>query len=157
METFAPVSACRFTRMRITTEQPTEFIDLTERIDHYVATTGVLTGLINIQSLHTTAAILLNEHEPLLLTDFAALLERLAPGAETYRHDDRRLRTVNMTPGERINGHAHCRALLLGPSVCLNIVDGHLQLGRWQRLFLVELDGPQPRDLSVLLFGEAGR
>ena len=157
METLAPVSACRFTRIRIATERPTEFIDLTERVNACVAETGILAGLVNIQSLHTTAAILVNEHEPLLLTDFTALLERLSPVSGTYRHDDRAIRTVNLTPVERTNGHAHCRALLLGPSACLNVVDGRLQLGRWQRLFLVELDGPQLRDLSVLLVGEAGR
>ena len=64
---------------------------------------------------------------------------------------------MNLTPDERRNGHAHCRALLLGPSACLNVVDGRLQLGRWQRVFLVELDGPRAREISVLMLGEGGR
>jgi len=44
-------------------------------------------------------------------------------------------------------------ALLLAPSACLNVVEGRLRLGRWQRVFLVELDGPRTREVSVLLMG----
>jgi secondary thiamine-phosphate synthase enzyme len=61
---------------------------------------------------------------------------------------------VNLVEEERPNGHAHCRALLLPSSACLNVTEGRLQLGRWQRVFLVELDGPRERSVSVLLFGE---
>ena len=157
METFAPSSTSRFTTVRISTEHPTEFIDLTERLESLVSTWGVQFGLINIQSLHTTAAIVVNEHEPLLLGDFAALLARAAPGHADYRHDNWFLRTINVTADERVNGHAHCRALLLGASACLNIVDGRLQLGRWQRVFLAELDGPRDREISVVVLGEGPR
>jgi secondary thiamine-phosphate synthase enzyme len=62
-------------------------------------------------------------------------------------------RTVNLAPDERANGHAHCRALLLGPTALLNVADGRLQLGRWQRVFLVELDGPRRREISVQVLG----
>jgi secondary thiamine-phosphate synthase enzyme len=72
-------------------------------------------------------------------------------------HDDMSARTVNLAPGERPNGHAHCRALLLGSSVLLNVASGSVQLGRWQRVFLVELDGPRTREVSILLFGEGLR
>ena len=72
-------------------------------------------------------------------------------------HDDVAARTVNLTADERINGHGHCRALLLGPSACLNVIDGRLLLGRWQRVFMVELDGPRARECSVLILGESRR
>jgi secondary thiamine-phosphate synthase enzyme len=61
---------------------------------------------------------------------------------------------VNVAADERPNGHAHCRALLLPSSASLNVVDGRLQLGTWQRVFLVELDGPRDREVSLLAFGE---
>jgi thiamine phosphate synthase YjbQ (UPF0047 family) len=67
------------------------------------------------------------------------------------------MRTVNVTDTERPNGHAHCRALLLPSSVSLNVASGRLVLGQWQRVFLVELDGPREREISALLLGEAGR
>jgi secondary thiamine-phosphate synthase enzyme len=157
VETLAPAATCRHERIRVTTERSIEFIDLTDRIEALVAEAGILAGLVNIQSLHTTTAIIVNEHEPLLLVDFAALLTRLAPKDPPYRHDDMDARTVNLAPGERSNGHAHCQALLLGSSVSLNFAGGRLQLGRWQRVFLVELDGPRVREVSVLVSGEAGR
>jgi secondary thiamine-phosphate synthase enzyme len=143
-----------YTRLRITTAQPVQFIDITDEASRVVGESGVRTGIINVQSLHTTVAIILNEHEPLLLGDFAALLERTAPLGIAYYHDNLDVRTVNVGPGERFNGHAHCRALLLGSSVCLNVVDGELQLGRWQRLLMIELDGPQARDVSIVVAGD---
>ena len=104
-----------------------------------------------------TAAIVVNECEPLLLTDFRAMLEDAAPSDGSYRHDDAAVRTVNLTPDERVNGHSHCRALLLAPSACLNVIDGCLQLGRWQRVLLAELDGPRERQVAVLILGEDQR
>ena len=155
--TLVPAAICHHGRIRVATERAMEFIDVTARIEALAAAAGIHTGLVNVQSLHTTTAIVVNEHEPLLLADFATLLARTAPPDATYRHDDMEVRTVNLAPGERANGHAHCHALLLGTSALLNVADGRLQLGRWQRVFLVELDGPRDREVSVLVMGEAVR
>jgi len=152
-----PTALCHHDRIRVATQGAMEFIDLTDQIEALVAGAGIHAGLINIQSLHTTAAIVVNEHEPLLLGDFDALLSRAAPGDACYRHDDMDVRTVNLAPGERPNGHAHCRALLLPTSALLNIAGGRLQIGRWQRIFLVEFDGPRAREVSVLVLGEGAR
>jgi secondary thiamine-phosphate synthase enzyme len=157
METFALAMMCRHMKIQIATERPFEFIDVTPDVEALVAQTGIAAGFVNVQSLHTTASLVVNEHEPQLLTDFAELLERAAPPGASYRHDDVRLRTVNVIPGERVNGHSHCQALLLASSVCLNIANGCVQLGRWQRVFLAELDGPQTRDLSVVIFGTSAQ
>jgi len=156
MHTLEPTT-CRHTTVQIATDRPTEFVDLTDRVQDLVAAAGIQTGCVNIQTLHTTTAIVVNEHEPLLLGDFKAMLERSAPVGLHYTHDDVSVRTVNVAPGERANGHAHCRALLLSPSAFLNIACGRLQLGRWQRIFFVELDGPRRRGISIVVFGEAGR
>jgi secondary thiamine-phosphate synthase enzyme len=137
----------------VITTRATEFVDITDRVQALVTMSGILVGLVNIQALHTTTAIVVNEHEPLLLKDFERMLGHVAPVVALYLHDDPRVRTVNLATNERVNGHAHCRALLLGASVCLNIADGRVILGRWQRVFLVELDGPRERAVSVLLLG----
>jgi secondary thiamine-phosphate synthase enzyme len=157
MATLALAATSRHTRLRITTRREMEFIDLTEQIEALVTDAGIRSGLANIQSLHTTTSIVVNEHEPLLLGDFAAVLEKAAPRHTHYDHDDMSIRTVNLAPGERANGHSHCRALFLPTSVLLNVADGRLQLGRWQRVFLVELDGPRVREVSVLFIGESVR
>jgi secondary thiamine-phosphate synthase enzyme len=157
METLANAFVYRHTKVRIATEHHTEFIDLTESLDEFLAKSRIATGLLNVQSLHTTAAIVVNEGEPLLLGDFDSLLDDIAPDTVPYGHDDQSVRTVNLKPGERPNGASHCKALLLPTSACLNVVNGRLLLGRWQRVFLVELDGPRARDISVLLMGEAAQ
>ncbi len=68
------------------------------------------------------------------------VLHQLIPQNHKYHHDDFTIRTVNLTPEEQPNGHSHCRALLLRTSETVHLVDGILQLGPWQRIFLVELD-----------------
>ncbi len=129
------------------------FLDLTDRIAACVASSRIEYGLVNVQVRHTSAALVVNENEPLLLQDFERLLEHLAPREAPYEHDRFDIRTVNVGPDERSNGHAHARALLLRTSECVNLVDGCLQLGRWQRIFLVELDGERDREVSVLVMG----
>jgi len=149
-----PCANSRHALLRVTTRRATEFVDITDRLGEIVAASGVRARLINIQTLHTTTGIVINEHEPLLLTDFESTLEKAAPADDSYRHDDASVRTVNVTANERVNGHAHCRALLLPMSACLNVVGGRLLLGRWQRVFLVELDGPRERVLSLMVLGD---
>jgi secondary thiamine-phosphate synthase enzyme len=142
--------------IHVTTGTRTEFIDLTDRLASFVARSDVATGLLNIQTLHTTTAIVLNEREPLLEGDFEGTFERIAPLHACYQHDrfDRR---THVAPDERVNGHAHCRALLLSAAVCLNVVDGRLVLGSWQRVLFAELDGPRQRTVSLVLVGHPQR
>jgi secondary thiamine-phosphate synthase enzyme len=102
--------------------------------------------------MHTTAAVVVNENEPLLLADLRAALERVAPRHLSYRHDDFAQRAA-VAPDEPANGHAHCQALFLRASETLALARGRACLGRWQRLFLVELDGPRTRTLSVTVLG----
>jgi len=139
--------------LRQLTRHDLEFIDLTEAVARHVERSGIESGTVNIQTRHTTTAIVVNEHEPLLLDDLKELLRRTAPRDAHYRHDDFDLRRVNLLPGEPANGHSHARAMMLGTSECLNIVDGRLALGRWQRIFLVELDGPRERLVSINMLG----
>jgi secondary thiamine-phosphate synthase enzyme len=142
--------------IRIRTRKTLQFIDLTKRVQTIINETGYDSGFVNIQSLHTTASIIVNENEPLLIQDMKRMLERHAPRKAKYQHDDFSIRTVNLQPGEPANGHAHCKALLLSPSQTLNIADGHLVIGRWQRVFFVELDSARDRTISVQILGLKG-
>jgi secondary thiamine-phosphate synthase enzyme len=136
----------------VRTMQRMEFVDVTDAVARCVADARIEDGYVVVFSRHTTAAIRVNEHEPLLLEDMAQLLDRLAPEGN-YRHDDFSVRTVNLTEHERVNGHAHCRSLLLGASESVPVAGGALLLGRWQRVFLVELDGPAAREFVVQAIG----
>jgi secondary thiamine-phosphate synthase enzyme len=137
----------------IETHAPLEFVDITAALSRAVNEVGLVEGLLVAQTRHTTTGLLINEHEPLLLADLEALFERLAPVAAAYAHDDFVRRTVNIAPGERRNGQAHCRAALLRTSESLSVTDGRLDLGRWQRVFLVDFDGGQRREVSLTLLG----
>ena len=139
--------------LELRTDARTRFVDLTAWVREAVRTSGVAQGYVQVQTLHTTAAIVLNEAEPLLLEDFEAFLSRLAPADGSYAHDDLTRRVVNLVPGERANGHAHAQALLLGASKTCNVLEGRVELGRWQSILLVELDGPRKRSISVPVVG----
>ncbi len=140
-------------RLGLTTERPTEFIDITDLLGHEIASAGLRQGRVHLQSLHTTLGITVNENEPLLLGDFENLLDRLAPRGGVYLHDDFDQR-VGIPDDEPANGHAHCRLLLLAPSQTLLVEDGRLVLGRWQSVFAVELDGPRRREIAIQLEGD---
>ena len=137
----------------ILTERHIEFVDVTDQVMQCLAESGINDGFAVVFSRHTTAGIRINEHEPLLLEDMARTLTQLAPAEATYRHDDFSMRTVNLTENERVNGHSHCRSLLLGASETVPVLGGALLLGRWQRIFLVELDGPSEREIIIQLVG----
>jgi secondary thiamine-phosphate synthase enzyme len=139
--------------LRLRSAIPIELIDLTLRLQDFVRRSGLHTGWLNVQVRHTTAALAVNEDEPLLRSDLLRLLERLAPCAASYAHDELERRR-DVEPGERPNGHAHAKALLLRASETLNVVGGALQLGRWQRVFLLELDGPREREVSLVVIGD---
>ena len=147
----ATVRVCR-DLVRLRTERRLQFVDVTELVEERVRRSGVREGMVTVQSRHTTAALLVNESEPLLLQDFEDLLARWAPADVHYRHNDLEQRE-GAPADERPNGHAHAQALLLGASVCLNVADGKLELGEWQSVFLVELDGPRDRAVSVQVLG----
>ena len=131
-----------------------DFIDFTNEVEKFIGASQIKSGLINIQTMHTTAPLFLNENEPLLLEDFKKHLSQISPKNEAYNHNDFTRRTVNMCDGECQNGHSHCEALHFPSNLVLNIVDGKLQLGQWQRIFLMELDKPKLRKVQIQGMGE---
>ncbi|HSF17935.1 MAG TPA: secondary thiamine-phosphate synthase enzyme YjbQ [Vicinamibacteria bacterium] len=139
--------------VELDTEKRIQFIDLTGLVRERVRASEVVNGMVNVQTKHTTTAIVLNENEHQLLRDFEERLEAWAPRGVSYYHNDLEARRFQLRSDERPNGDAHARAILLGASETLNVVDGEVQLGPWQRLFLVELDGPRRRSISILVMG----
>jgi secondary thiamine-phosphate synthase enzyme len=122
-----------------------ECIDLTERVRELVKRSGVEAGLCHVMVLHSTAAVVVNEFDdPNIGQDVLAALERAVPQHAGWLHD-------------RIddNAHAHIKAALLGPSELVPVAAGDLVLGTWQRILLVELDGPRRRRVSVALLRSA--
>lgn len=131
-----------------TTQQNFEFINLTARVEQLVAESGVRDGMVLIQSLHSTAAVFVNEWQDALLDDFRALFEQAVRADAPWRHNDPRYSDC-----ERGNAVSHLRALLLGGSAVLAVRGGRVVRGTWQSIILAELDGPRTRSVSLQVFG----
>ena len=151
----APAALVLCEALEYETSTAPEFIDITDDVTSVIEASGVRFGQVAIFSQHTTAAIKINEHEPLLLRDLARTLRQFAPPNAYYEHNDFSRRTVNMNPDECANGHAHVQHLFLGTSETIPVVDGRVTLGTWQRVFLIELDHPRPRRVLVNVVGTA--
>ncbi len=151
----APAALVLCEALEYETSTAPEFIDITDDVISVIEASGVRFGQVAIFSQHTTAAIKINEHEPLLLRDLARTLRQFAPPNAYYEHNDFSRRTVNMNPDECANGHAHVQHLFLGTSETIPVVDGRVTLGTWQRVFLIELDHPRPRRVLVNVVGTA--
>lgn len=135
------------------TEKHTQLIDLTPEISALVKKSKLYEGSALIYSMHTTAAIRIQENEPGLLQDLEDFLKKVVPKETYYRHDDFDIRTVNMNPNEKKNGPSHIRDFLLGAHEQVPIKESKLLLGRYQSIFFVELDGPRDRKIIVQLSG----
>ena len=135
--------------MKIATVEPIEFVDLTDHINEHLRRTNIRDGNVTVFSRHTTAAIKINEAEELLIEDFKYFLKRLCPIGHGYHHNDMGRRKPPIAPDERPNAHSHLMHLLLSTSETIPVIDSHLALGTWQRVFLIELDGPRSREVMV--------
>ncbi len=134
--------------LRLSSNAPIAFVDVTEAVRRWVEAQGLRDGLLSVHTPHTTARIVLNERDPALQRDMLQYLQRLAPADAPYEHN-------RHTVDGRANAHAHLLALQMPAGETLHLVDGRLQLGDWQAIFFVELDGPRERrDVHLQLLGE---
>lgn len=141
----------------LTTPGAPEFIDITDEVMAVVKKSHVINGTVTVYVKHTTAAIRINEKESGFIQDFKDYLNKTFPPFSYYRHNDMKIRTENLDcDDDRCdkNGHSHCQHMLLGTSETIPIVDGKLTLGRWQRVFLVELCSPRRREVVLQVVGE---
>jgi len=115
-------------------------VDLTAQLQAAVAETGVRTGQAALLVHGSTASLTTIEYEPGLVEhDLAEALERIAPRAARYEHEE---------TWHDDNGHSHVRASLVGPTLALPIVEGRIPLGTWQQVVLVDSD-TRPRSRTV--------
>ena len=115
-------------------------VDITDRVRTELVASGKTGGICLITTRHTTVGITVNEPDSDLFHDLLKLLADAAPRDGRYRHPD--------------NSDSHLKAMLLGGSVALPVVDGHLDLGTWQAVLLCEFDGPRSRTVRVDVVGD---
>ena len=126
---------------KINTNKNFEIIDITSKINDLI---DIDEGLISIFSRHSTSAIVVNENESGLLNDLQFMLDNVVSDKFSYQHD----RIDN-------NARSHLKSFLLSSSECLPIKNSKLDLGTWQSVFFVELDGPRSRrTVTLTMVGE---
>ena len=135
---------------KIKTNRKFSIIDITNEIKNYITSKKIGDGQITITTKHTTAVIRINENEERLLLDIEQFLKEIVPEGRNYLHDDIEKRK-NCPKNEPKNACAHLRALLMGASETIPIKNGELVLGKWQRIFFIELDGPRKRTFSTII------
>ena len=124
-------------RFTISTDSRQQIIDFTSQVQQTVADSGVDEGLVVISVPHCTCTVYVNENESGLVSDTLEIIDKLTT-AGAWQHD-------------RIddNAAAHLAASVMGNSVSLPVNRGQIELGTWQRIMLVELDGPRQRRVTV--------
>lgn len=119
----------------------TNIIDITPQVTRKVSESRMTEGHVLVFAPGSTAAITTIEFESGVIKDLKDAIERLAPTGIPYRHDTRW--------GDG-NGYAHVRAALMGASLTVPLINGHLILGTWQQIVLVDFDN-RPRDRKVMV------
>ncbi len=133
--------------LEITTTLPIQIIDITEKISIWLKQLSEpLSGHLLIATQHTTAAIRINEKCAALEQDFLKLVQQWVPPLGNYDHN-------KVAIDGRPNAHSHLLAYFMSPSQTVAVINNQLQLGVWQKIFFLELDGPREMrkiELSLL-------
>ncbi|MDX2031261.1 MAG: secondary thiamine-phosphate synthase enzyme YjbQ [Blastocatellia bacterium] len=136
------------TTLVFSTSERVEIKTITREIMGFVEQTPIQDGVVQISSLHTTAGLALNETQEALLADMATMFEQVMPRGVYYKHND-----PLHSDCDRKNADAHLRALVVGHSISIPIVDGKLKLGTWQNVLFTEFDGPNNRKVHIQVMG----
>jgi secondary thiamine-phosphate synthase enzyme len=121
-------------RLTLSTERREQMVDITDMV---AAAAAELEGAeaVVVHVPHTTAAVTINEgYDPAVAEDVLAVLAGLVPHEAGYRHLEG-------------NSDSHAKAIMVGSTQLIPLDGGGLALGRWQRVFFCEFDGPRSREL----------
>jgi secondary thiamine-phosphate synthase enzyme len=123
--------------INVETSDKDQVLDITDRVASVVRAEGKASGGCLVFAAHTTCAITTADLDPGTDRDLLQALRSLL-GKQSYRH-----------PHDPAHTPDHILSSLIGPAVVVPYADGELLLGTWQRIVLVELDGPRQRTLHV--------
>ncbi len=129
--------------LHVRTARRTEMQDVTDDIAAAVRESGCSDGVCHLYVPHTTAGVTINEgYDPAVAQDIAAAFDCLVPRVANSAHAE-------------ANSDSHIKTALVGSSETVWIVAGELALGRWQRIFFAEFDGPRSRELRLKIVPDA--
>lgn len=123
--------------MIIETNHSKQILDITVLVNKELSVQNISNGVCNIFIKHTTAALTTADLDPGTDQDMLDMLEAIIPKID-FRH-----------PHNTDHAPDHILSSIIGPSLTLPIKEGLLDLGTWQRVILVELDGPRTREIVL--------
>jgi secondary thiamine-phosphate synthase enzyme len=132
-----------FKEISLSTSKRLDLVDITEGVSSFVRECNVESGICVVNSLHSTTAIVVNEHESGLKEDILRKVQEEFRRGAGWRHD--------MIDD---NADAHLGSVFLGHSKIFPVKDGRLERGTWQNIFFLELDGPRNRRVLFEVMGE---
>lgn len=120
-------------KLIVKTKKAKEVVDITEAVAAFLEKNGAGDGHAHLFVTHTTAALTTADLDPGTDLDMLDAFEEMVPKLR-YRH-----------PHNPAHVPDHILSSIIGASLTLPVRDGRLLLGEWQRVVLVELDGPRER------------
>jgi len=124
--------------------KPRQVFNITTQIKAAMEKSSFRDGIILVSSLHSNSAVIVNDDEPGLLEDLDAWLQQLAPARDDFKHKGR----------FESNAAIHFQSLLLHHQAIVAFTEARLELGPWQAVLFVELDGLRPKRILVKVIGE---
>jgi secondary thiamine-phosphate synthase enzyme len=126
--------------VKIRTTRRTELRDITHEVEKLVDDPGCRQGMCFLYVPHTTAGVLVNEgYDPDVARDMEKAFGRLIPRDGDYQHAEG-------------NSDSHIKTAFVGSSETLWIVNGRLSLGRWQKIFSLNLTVRAPANYTSKSF-----
>jgi secondary thiamine-phosphate synthase enzyme len=131
-------------QLSLSSNKKFEIIDITKKIENSINDVKISNGIVNVFSKHSTSVIFINENEEGLLKDFENILNDLIKENNLYFHD-----VIDD------NANSHLKSFLLSSSETIPILNSKLDLGYWQSVFFLDLDGPRHnREINLTFIGE---
>ncbi len=132
----------KWTQVDVPTSARVQLLDITALVAAELAKSGMKRGVCHVYMPHTTAGLTINENaDPDVPRDILTGLTRLVPAKGDYHHIEG-------------NSDAHIKASLMGFSVMVPVINGHLALGTWQAIYFCEFDGPRHRHVLIGIIGQ---
>lgn len=125
--------------LQVSSRKKKEIVDITDQVDDYIRDKGVKEGVCVLFLKHTSAALTTADLDPGTDLDYLDAFDAIIPKLN-YRH-----------PHDPSHVGDHINSAMIGTSLTIPIKEGALDVGVWQRVVLVELNGPKPREISIVL------
>jgi len=123
--------------IKVKTDSHKEIIDITKTVTKELRDSGLKNGLINVFIPHTTACVTVNENDRKLWKDLMEFINKLVDSNVNYSHQP--------------NADAHILSSLIKATLTIPFINGAINLGTYQKILLIELDGPRTRQINITL------